>query len=141
MSDNMVPDFDDTGWPMVVPQDNGLRPAGDPDKCFYCGQSIGQPHRRRCVVVEKKIKVQYIIEDEIMVPHFWTAEDFEAHRNYGFWCADNAMDAIKAKIAKADCACGILRVKFASVVDPTPFRPVKTEEQRAMDKAMRDLLG
>jgi hypothetical protein len=36
-------------WPLVAPNDDGIRPAGPRDACFYCRQKVGQPHKPDCV--------------------------------------------------------------------------------------------
>ncbi len=44
------------GWPKVLPNDYGIRPAGKPDECFYCYQRVGQAHRSDCVTVLQLVR-------------------------------------------------------------------------------------
>lgn len=71
--------------PSVLTNDDGIRPAGEPDECFYCHQKVGTPHREECVCVNKKVKVRAMIEYEVEVPFFWSKEDIEFHRNESSW--------------------------------------------------------
>jgi hypothetical protein len=69
-------------WPLVAINDDGIRPAGEPDECFYCNKKVGQPHGRDCVVVTKRVLVRYVVDVEISVPHTSDEEqivDFENH--------------------------------------------------------------
>ena len=114
-----------TEWPVVLENDDGIRPAGEPDKCFfYCGQKVGQPHGRDCVTITKIVKVRYTFEVDIEVPHFWGSGDIEDHRNESSWCADNAFDEIDAYVGDA-CACGCFSAKFVSEVDATPRQKLR----------------
>lgn len=109
-------------WPTVSDNDPGIRLANEPDQCFYCGAKVGQKHRRDCVVVQKRVRVQYTFTLEVDIPHDWDAEMFEFHRNDSTWCADNALDDIeefKTKVG-ASCLCAMMQAKFLEVVDNTP---------------------
>ena len=33
----------ENNWPLVDKNDDGIRPAGRQDACFYCGQRVGLP--------------------------------------------------------------------------------------------------
>lgn len=107
-------------WPLVLPDDSGIRPAGPPDACFYCDRKVGEEHARECVTVHKRIRVRYSFELELEVPHHWDAERFEFHRNHGTWCAANALDEIGRATEEHGCPCGIFRAELLSVVDDTP---------------------
>lgn len=52
-------------WPTVDPEDDGIRPAGASDECFYCHQKVGEPHQRDCVIVTKRVRVRYLIDVDI----------------------------------------------------------------------------
>ena len=45
-------------WPLVDPKDDGIRPAGRPDECFYCRQKVGEPHGQKCVIVNKLVEMR-----------------------------------------------------------------------------------
>jgi len=114
-------------WPIVLPKDDGIRPAGKKDECFYCGQKIGQPHGRDCVTITKRVRVRCIIEYVIDVPHHWTKEDIEFHRNDNTWCASNAVDELKELEQKIGCLCPASRFEFVGVTDSKPHQ----EEEQA----------
>ena len=128
-------------WPNVLPDDNGIRPAGDPDKCFYCGQKVGQPHRRECVCVMSRTRYgvyakgarvgTYRRED----PLAWTIHDREFHKNESSWCADNAMDEIEwttetdRQIVESEigegCACHVLEFRVEEIEDAGPLVQIR----------------
>ncbi|MCK9570948.1 hypothetical protein M0R72_18510 [Candidatus Pacearchaeota archaeon] len=111
-------------WPLVDEHDDGIRPAGNPDECFYCNKKIGTPHGKDCVCVTKRVKVEYRFEIEIDIPHHWEAEDFEFHRNHGSWCADNAAGDIERFVGDG-CACECFEAKYIETVDDTPKREIR----------------
>lgn len=99
-------------WPVVRPNDDGIRPAGRPDECFYCHSRIGQPHGRECVVVQQKVRYDVtftlmrpcagypegtkLLGKLVMYePHHWNDYLMEFARNEGSWCASNASDDIE----------------------------------------------
>ena len=61
--------------PLVHPQDDGIRPAGLPDECFYCKQKIGNPHLEDCVAVTKKVRLRFSVEGEVDLPYGWSEEE------------------------------------------------------------------
>lgn len=60
--------------PLVHPHDDGIRPAGGPDHCFYCQQKVGSPHLESCVTLTKKVTMQLTIEFELDGVYQWTNE-------------------------------------------------------------------
>lgn len=80
----------DEPW-IVQPDDDGIRPAGEPDACFYCGAKVGQPHGRDCVVPERTIVCKLAIEYTVQIPANWDTDMFEFHRNESSWCTNNAL--------------------------------------------------
>ncbi len=48
-----------TKFPLVDKNDDGIRPAGKPDQCFYCQQKVGSEHKKDC---RKGVMDKYIIE-------------------------------------------------------------------------------
>lgn len=116
-------------WPKVLANDDGIRPAGEQDACFYCRSKIGEPHGDECVMVEKLVKVRYTFELEIKIPHHWDAHRFECHRNDGTWCADNAIGELEElKTHDSGCLCNRFTAEFVSVVDETPIQTLKPIE-------------
>lgn len=133
------------GWPLVLPNDDGIRPAGPPGACLYCRATIGSPHGPECVCVSKLVRfavemdgVQVGTWDEY-VPHAWDTDMMEFARNEGSWCADNALDGIDwadktaADAAHAlsdggeDCCCSLLGFRFVEVLDDGPLVRVMEE--------------
>lgn len=111
--------------PIVHKFDDGIRPAGKPDECFYCKQKVGQPHKPDCVCVEKTVRLKYTFEVEVQVPHGWTPESINFHRNESSWCADNALSELEAYAHKNGCLCGVFHSEFIEVVDDTPTRKIR----------------
>lgn len=122
----------DKNWPLVDPDDHGIRPAGKPDACFYCSSVVGTEHARDCVIVTKRVKVRYTLEIEVDVPYAWNKEFFEFHRNESSWCADNVVDEITAYVERLDseggCVCDNFKAEFISVTDGTPKRKIANSD-------------
>lgn len=118
-------------FPKVVENDDGIRPAGKSDECFYCQRKIGQSHESDCVIVTKRIKVSYVFDIEVDVPHFWTQDDIEFHRNESSWCANNAISDIQLFMddISPHCLCSNFRCEFIRTVDDTPKRKIKQIKQ------------
>jgi hypothetical protein len=113
-------------WPLVALNDDGLRPAGEADACFYCRQRVGQPHALDCVIVKKRVRLRYLIEVDVDLPHVWDEAAILFHRNESSWCADNAVREILAHTGvgtnEQDCLCPRFTCEFVRVVDATPRR-------------------
>ena len=122
-------------WPQVDQNDGGIRPAGAPDACFYCGQRVGQPHGPECVCVTKRVKLRYTFEIEVDVPHAWGQHQIEFHRNEGSWCANNAISDIEAFSGFLEsvghCLCVCFRCEYVGLVNETPRRDLKGENDEA----------
>ena len=133
-------------WPKVLVDDDGIRPAGLPDQCFYCQQKVGEPHGAKCVMVVARIQYRVYAKIDGMEkqvgffarddPYFWDWTHCEFHKNDSSWCADNALDSIvwsndafsqKAKqvlegLPGSQCSCNALRFEFHATVDEGPNR-------------------
>lgn len=121
-------------WPLVLPDDDGIRPGGDPDRCLYCQQQVGSPHGADCVIVTKLVKVRYVYEIAIRVPHDSTPEDIEFHRGGGSsWCAGNAQRDIETYVVSQQgpegCACPYFSCEYVGVADDTPKRMTRAEAE------------
>jgi len=126
-------------WPIVTAGDDGIRPAGRSDECFYCHQKVGSPHTKRCVTVLKEVKYNVRMNGEIVGtftrndPYHWTEHDCNFHKNESSWCANNAINSTQwtdkdaeEKIKRIeDCACGVLSFEFVEVTKPGPFQNPK----------------
>lgn len=107
--------------PLVDKNDDGIRLAGKPDECFYCRQKIGFPHLEYCVIVEKRVKINFIVTLEIDVPHSWNEKDIEFRFNGSSWCADNLIHMMD-KASIGGCLCGRVRAEYIETIDETPRR-------------------
>ena len=88
------------------------RPAGDKNRCFYCGQKIGEYHKEDCVLINKKVLVRATIEYEVNVPNNWKKSDIEFHRNDGTWCSSNMLRELDEIIKEDGCLCPHTKFKF-----------------------------
>lgn len=100
----------------IVTADNGPRPAGRPDQCFYCKSSIGTEHMPDCVCRLRTVVVEAIITYTIDVPEQWSAHDIEYQRNDGSWCANGMLGELE-KICSDDpenprCLCEVAKFKY-----------------------------
>lgn len=126
-------------WPLVLPNDDGIRPAGKSDQCLYCKQMVGQPHGVQCVCVKKTVRYAVLVDGnqvgtyETTEPFFWSKYDGEFHKNESSWCADNAQGKITWIDHEAEttfnknceeesphCNCNMVEFRFDSIIDPGP---------------------
>lgn len=127
-------------WPVVTEDDSGIRPAIDPQKCFYCDQSVGEPHKKDCVCVEKKVLYEYTFKIEKYVPHFWGNDLAEFHITGSSWCANNSIRDIEENSNRVGCLCEIFTAEFIEVLDSTPIANRKeplTYEDRIWNEAVK----
>src|SRR5580700_10927309 len=143
-------------WPTVDPQDDGIRPAGRSDECFYCRSRVGQEHARDCTIVTKVIEMSVVVDLDgytargvwtLTVPHEWDEDMCNSHKNESSWCSGNilhererreirwldgaepwpVLEAHVAKVPKDMCnTCGHIRFIFVRVVDATPRRALRS---------------
>lgn len=97
--------------PPLVTADNGPRPNGRPDQCFYCHQMIGEYHDPNCVLWTRQVLVRAVVEYSIEVPRSWDKKRIESHRNDGTWCASNGLAEIEQLVGDG-CGCGVLRYEY-----------------------------
>lgn len=89
------------------------RPAGRPDRCFYCHRPVGDTHDEdKCALVKRKVRVRMTVEYDIDAPVHWDQAQIEFHRNDGSWCADNALDELAAQSERAGCLCPHTRFEY-----------------------------
>lgn len=117
-------------WPVVTSNDDGIRPAGKPDECFYCKMKIGVPHGQECVIVTKRVKLLYKFEIEVEVPFFWTKEDILFQRNDSSWCSSNGLTELNKLYPEENtnnlgCPCSVFKAEYLGVVRDTPERGLK----------------
>ena len=105
-----------------VTPENGPRPAGRPDECFYCGQPLGALHKDDCVLFKKTIRVRAIVEYVIAIPAEWDKEMFEFHRNESSWCGTNGLEEIGRLATALDrlphrCGCDLIEYEYLGEAD------------------------
>lgn len=122
---------------LVLPDDDGIRPAGPPDACFYCGRGVGEPHRDSCVCIVRETTYGiFHLGSEIGrwttgEPADWDIELCEFARNQAAWCKNNllespgldarALASLPAIVKNMECCCDILDLRVVSRSD-TPRR-------------------
>lgn len=100
---------------IVTPE--AARPAGLPDRCFYCDRPVGDTHDEgECVLVKRKVRIRMTVEYDINVPAHWDKGRIEFHRNDGTWCADNALDELAAEASREGCLCPHTRFEYVREV-------------------------
>lgn len=151
MTDDTLTSSD--GWPLVAPDDDGIRPAGQPQTCFYCHRKVGEEHERDCVIVTRRVehRVGVKLPDGTVARGLWVFEEphdsdvqrSEFYRNESSWCANNMLrpsrtqeavrwenedDAAKVEALRDRddvCLCEHASFSFVRVVDPTPRRHLR----------------
>jgi hypothetical protein len=97
----------------TVTAENGPRPAGKPDECFYCKKKIGELHKLDCVVRQKTVVVRATIEYTIVVPEHWDKDSIEFHRNTGSWCSSNAIGELyRIGVVEDSCMCSQISFEY-----------------------------
>jgi len=126
--------------PLVLEDDDGIRPAGRPDECFYCRQKVGTPHGEECVIPQKKVKITYTFDLEIEVPYSWGKKQIEFHRNESSWCSDNAIrDLVASSINKDRCLCDGFEAEYIEDIDSEPKRYSRSEANERDKKITEEL--
>lgn len=94
--------------------DNGPRPAGPPDSCFYCNAPLDTLHVEGCVLRQKVVMVRMSAEFPITVPQHWEAGDIEFHRNESTWCTSNVIEELDRLAEEFEsCLCGMVKFQYA----------------------------
>lgn len=103
----------------------GIRPAGDSDKCFYCGKYIGEQHKEDCVIRNRTVVVEMTMKLVLAVPESWDEELINFRYNEGTWCASNIIDEIERLDKVLGCICGITKFNYigeATAMDEDKFK-------------------
>lgn len=79
----------------TVTPENGPRPAGKPDECFYCNKKLGQEHTSDCVCRTRTVLLRYTFDVVEAFPATWTPEEIESSRNESTWCASSAIETLQ----------------------------------------------
>lgn len=97
--------------------DHGIRPAGPPDRCFYCDRKMGQEHKDGCVIRKRTVVVRYQIDLVVSIPEDCTADMINFRYNESTWCGDNLVDDIAAAAQRmedgpAGCLCPVVHAQY-----------------------------
>jgi hypothetical protein len=112
---------------MILPvEDDGVRPAGAPDQCFYCHSPKGQ-HKPDCVCLERTVIVEMSISYVRAVPKSWTVSDIEFLLNDSSSCADNE---VRLVAEQADAA----PENHCNTCQRTDFRFLREATAEEMEK-------
>ncbi|WP_146193121.1 hypothetical protein [Maritimibacter sp. 55A14] len=98
----------------VIEGDN--RPAGPPDKCFYCGEPHGSQHKDGCVIRQRTVVIRATIERVVSVPEDWEPQMIEFHRNEGSRCSDCDITEMKEMLDRMEaadlCTCNMIETTY-----------------------------
>lgn len=92
--------------PIVSINDDGLRPAGEPDQCFYCKSKIGEKHAYECVTITRPVRVRVFFDLVVKEPISFDADQIEFRINMSSSCMDNWLKQINEEAERAGCSCG-----------------------------------
>lgn len=123
--------IDENGeYPNVQENDPGIRPAGKPDHCFYCGSKIGEKHKEDCVIVCKPTKLKAILYYEKDTPASWNKEQIEFRYNESCWCASNLHDQISRKLEEDEniCLCPYTVIKVVDDISEAEIKFISVDE-------------
>ena len=113
-----------------VTPDNGPRPAGKSDECFYCLMPLGADHAADCVCRRRTIVVQAVVEYVMAIPDHWSADRFEEHYNEGTWCAMNLAPLLDID-RKGQCPCDLVTMHYLREAndEEEPREPAVPEQE------------
>ena len=118
----------------LVTPENGPRPFGSPDKCFYCGQPVGTEHKDGCVCREKLIMLRITMTIPVVVPASWDNETIDFKYNDSSWCGDNIIDDLQryysARTDEAPCLCGSATFEYVRDADADDLMGIDLNELR-----------
>jgi hypothetical protein len=106
---------------VVEPDDDGIRPAGPNDACFYCRAKIGDTHGPECAIPIRTVVVKMEIEYTIDIPEHWDVDMLHFHRNDGSWCSNNGMYELDR----------VIRHRYKTAIDASGAEPVEGWEEMA----------
>jgi hypothetical protein len=112
----------------TITKDNGPRPAGKPNECFYCHRKIGQQHANDCPCRHRTIVVEARIRYVTVTSEYVTPESFNARHDCsdgaGTWCGDNVFKDMERCGLNSDapegepCACDSVKVLYIREASP-----------------------
>lgn len=93
-------------------KDYGIRPAGNPDECFYCGTKKGGTHKEDCVIRSRTIVMKMEVEMVLTAPEDWDEDMCNFHKNEGGWCATNIISELERMDNKMGCLCSVAEFEY-----------------------------
>jgi len=92
---------------LLVTIENGVRPAGKPDECFYCHVKLGGHHHDECPFVTKIVKIRAVVEFDYECPRHWGKDMIEFFFNESSWCMGDLPDVLKKhmELNATECLC------------------------------------
>ncbi len=111
--------------------EEAIRPAGLPDRCFYCDAKLGDEHNIGWVMRERTVMVEFTIKMPVLVPEDWTQENMENHWNNSGYCLSNMMNHVDE--IKRGCLCGCAWVAYVgeATAEDEQYYGLSVEEQQA----------
>jgi hypothetical protein len=97
----------------LVTAQNGARPAGYPDACFYCDRPVGEMHHPDCVLRQRTVVLRGGFDLTVTVPDNWTEHDILFWANEGAQCADNQLKEFVRLTQRDGCSCARLTFEVA----------------------------
>lgn len=95
--------------------DHGIRPAGPPDRCFYCDEPMGGEHKDGCVIRSRTVVVRFHVDLVVNVPEHWDPSEVESSFNVSSWCGGNLAASIADTSERMPgCMCGFVTAEFVS---------------------------
>ena len=90
-----------------------VRPAGNPNECFYCNAKVGEQHKEDCVIRSRTVNIDFTVHMVMDVPEFWDEGNINFHFNDGSWCASNLLKKLILREEETDkCLCSIVDAKY-----------------------------
>jgi hypothetical protein len=91
---------------------HGVRPAGRPDACFYCGSAVGDQHRQDCVIRSQTVVVRFSFDLVVDVPETWDRDNIEFKYNESSYCCDNLIEELEKTSTRVGCLCNLVEAEF-----------------------------
>lgn len=101
---------------VVAADDEGIRPAGPADACFYCQANVGHEHKAECVIRERTVIIELTMHVLVKVPESWDKDAVELKYNESSSCISGLLEDITRidnRMRNAGyCLCGARAVAF-----------------------------
>ena len=105
----------------VTADDEGIRPAGPKDECFYCQVKIGGQHGAECVIRKRTVIVELTIQVAVAVPEYWDDDAIEFRYNESSACKNGLIEDIvrmqERMRTAGNCLCSAGEVTFVREAD------------------------